>query len=292
MDNMFKVTVAPGISYPCTAPEDANFHVGDEVVIEYDRYEDCGVVERLLPESSCQSCGRNDDKHDRDGHSKPPGSKNIIGRILRHPNLKDQGRMNEKEARENSMMRTAVRKVGEHNLPMKIIGCHYTFDRKLVTFQFSAEGRVDFRELVRDLAGALHCRVELRQIGVRDEAAIVGGLGICGRTLCCNSILERFASVNVKTAKTQHLSLNPSSVSGSCGRLKCCLRYEVDWYKEAFRKLPRCNSRCNTPQGPGKILDTNAMTEKVKVLLDEAGAGIVEFDAEDIQPLKSGQNPA
>jgi cell fate regulator YaaT (PSP1 superfamily) len=283
MSTTFKVAVAPGISYPCTIEDDSGYQIGQDVIIQYDSYEDCGVIERRLSDKTEESRpkeSRNDDDKNR---NKRPTPKDVVGRIIRHPNLRDQGKMHEKEAREHSMFRTAVRKVDEHNLPMKIIGCHYTFDRKLVTFQFSAEGRVDFRELVRDLAGALHCREELRQIGVRDEAAIVGGLGICGRPLCCNKVLEKFASVNVKTAKAQHLSLNPSSVSGSCGRLKCCLRYEVDWYKEAFRRLPRNNCPCKTPDGPGKVLECNALTEKAKVRLDGENGGIAEFPVDEIE---------
>jgi cell fate regulator YaaT (PSP1 superfamily) len=276
MEKGFKIKAAPGVEYKCLAPETGNYEVGQEVIIEYDKTQDSGVIERCLNSNELPRNGGEDKKQE----SK---SGDNFGRILRHPNLRDQGRINEKGAREHSMLRTAIRKVVEHNLSMKIIGCHYTFDRKLVIFQFSAEGRIDFRNLVRDLAGALHTRVELRQIGVRDEAAIVGGLGICGRPLCCNTVLEKFAGVNVKTAKTQHLSLNPSSVSGCCGRLKCCLKYEVDWYREAFRRLPKNNSRCKTPQGTGKVIEVNALTEKIRVALDGEGDNVVEFSAADLE---------
>ncbi len=264
------------MEYKCLAPETGNYEIGQQVILEYEKNQDSGVIERELKAHEFSS-GKDENK------SCASRTDDKLGRILRHPNLRDQGRINEKGAREHSMFRTAVRKVGEHNLPMKILGCHYTFDRKLVVFQFSAEGRIDFRNLVRDLAGALHSRVELRQIGVRDEAAIVGGLGICGRPLCCNTVLDKFAGVNVKTAKTQHLSLNPNSVSGCCGRLKCCLKYEVDWYREAFRRLPKNNARCKTPQGPGKVIEVNALTEKIRVALDGDGESIVEFSVADLE---------
>jgi len=144
-----------------------------------------------------------------------------------------------------------------------------------MVFQFTAEGRVDFRELVQDLNRTFHSRVELRQIGVRDEAAIHGGLGCCGRPFCCGTFLNELSTVNVKMAKDQGLSLNPNNISGACGRLKCCLRYEAEGYREMRQGVLRNGSRCETPQGTGKVLDTNVLTGKVRVRLDE-GSGRIE----------------
>jgi cell fate regulator YaaT (PSP1 superfamily) len=170
------------------------------------------------------------------------------------------------------------------------LNSHYTFDKSLAIFQFAAENRVDFRELVRDLSGALHCRVELRQIGVRDEASIQGGLGPCGRPFCCATFLTKFQTVNVKMAKMQRLSLNPTSVSGGCGRLKCCLRYEADGYQEMFRSIPRNGSLCETPRGRGRVLDGNALTQVVRVRLEDENGLIVDFQADEVSRLSGGRD--
>ncbi len=148
-------------------------------------------------------------------------------------------------------------KIAEHGLEMKLVDVEYTFDRNKVLFYFTADGRIDFRELVKDLAAIFRTRIELRQIGVRDEAKMLGGIGPCGRILCCSSFLGDFEPVSIKMAKDQSLSLNPAKISGLCGRLMCCLKYENEMYEEAKKELPDIGKRINTPLGQGKVVGLN-----------------------------------
>ncbi len=158
-------------------------------------------------------------------------------------------------------------KIKEHDLNMFLIDCEYTFDRNKLIFYFTAEGRIDFRELVKDLASIFKTRIELRQIGVRDEAKTIGGLGPCGRKLCCSSWLGDFQPVSIKMAKDQSLSLNPTKISGICGRLMCCLKYENDIYMELRRGMPEPGEKIKTPDGLAKVVDTNILENKIRVRL-------------------------
>jgi cell fate regulator YaaT (PSP1 superfamily) len=158
-------------------------------------------------------------------------------------------------------------KVDKHGLVMKLIDVEYTFDNSKIVFYFTADGRVDFRELVKDLAGVFKMRIELRQIGVRDEAKMLGGIGSCGRALCCHSWLADFEPVSIKMAKVQNLSLNPTKISGICGRLMCCLKYENDIYMEFRKGMPEVGEKVKTPDGLGKVVDTNLLERIVKVRL-------------------------
>lgn len=159
-------------------------------------------------------------------------------------------------------------KIERHQLPMILTGVEYLLDRRRVIFYFTADGRVDFRELVKDLAATFHTRIELRQIGVRDEARMKGGLGICGRELCCCSFLRDFEPVSIKMAKEQNLSMNPGKISGACGRLLCCLKYEQDAYEDAHKRLPSKGDRVRTAQGDGVVLDVNLLKETVQLRLN------------------------
>ena len=161
------------------------------------------------------------------------------------------------------------KKIADHGLEMKLVNVSASFDGSKIIFFFTADGRVDFRELVRDLAGVFRARIELRQIGVRDEAKMVGGLGICGRPFCCSQFLDGFLPVSIKMAKTQNLSLNPTKISGTCGRLMCCLKYEQDAYEDAIKRMPKAESFVVTPDGPGNVSDINVLKETVNVRLDE-----------------------
>lgn len=161
------------------------------------------------------------------------------------------------------------KKIADHGLEMKLVNVSASFDGSKIIFFFTADGRVDFRELVRDLAGVFRARIELRQIGVRDEAKMLGGLGICGRPFCCAQFLDDFMPVSIKMAKTQSLSLNPTKISGTCGRLMCCLKYEQEAYEDALKRLPKNDSFVQTPDGPGNVSDVNVLKETVKVRLDE-----------------------
>ncbi len=162
-----------------------------------------------------------------------------------------------------------LKKIKEHNLEMNLIDVEYTFDANKILFYFTAEGRIDFRDLVKDLASVFRTRIELRQIGVRDEAKMLGGLGVCGRPFCCSSFLSEFAPVSIKMAKEQGLSLNPTKNSGTCGRLMCCLKYEQDAYDELLKITPKVGAIVNTPDGKGSVIDVNLITGKLKVDLDD-----------------------
>lgn len=161
------------------------------------------------------------------------------------------------------------KKIADHGLEMKLVNVSASFDGSKIIFFFTADGRVDFRELVRDLAGVFRARIELRQIGVRDEAKMVGGLGICGRPFCCSQFLDGFLPVSIKMAKTQSLSLNPTKISGTCGRLMCCLKYEQDAYEDAVKRMPKNESFVETPDGVGTVSQVNLLRETVKVRLDD-----------------------
>ena len=162
------------------------------------------------------------------------------------------------------------KKIADHGLEMKLVNVSASFDGSKIIFFFTADGRVDFRELVRDLAGVFRARIELRQIGVRDEAKMVGGLGICGRPFCCSQFLDGFLPVSIKMAKTQNLSLNPTKISGTCGRLMCCLKYEQNAYEDAQKRMPKQESFVQTPDGPGNVKAVDLLRETVKVSLDSA----------------------
>ena len=158
-------------------------------------------------------------------------------------------------------------KIGEHNLNMKLVDCEYTFDNNKVVFYFISDDRIDFRELVRDLATIFRTRIELRQIGVRDHAKLIGCIASCGQQCCCSRFLSEFAPVSIKMAKDQSISLNPTKISGMCGRLMCCLKYEQDGYEEAMARLPKINTFVTTEEGDGKIIDVDILTEIVKVAI-------------------------
>jgi cell fate regulator YaaT (PSP1 superfamily) len=191
--------------------------------------------------------------------------------IVRKATEEDLHKDERNAAREREAMETAAKKVVEHDLPMKLIEAQATLDRSRIVIHFSAEGRVDFRSLVRDLARALRTRVELHQVGVRDEAKMRGGLGHCGRLLCCATFLTDFDPVGIKMAKEQDISLNPQKISGVCGRLMCCLNYEYAHYREAKRCLPKVGSHIDTDQGRGKVTELNVLRNRVVINLDEGG---------------------
>ncbi|MGM0123584.1 stage 0 sporulation protein/signal peptidase-like protein YaaT [Enterococcus sp. AZ194] len=178
--------------------------------------------------------------------------------------------------------KVAKEKIRAHELEMKLIRAEYTFDRSKMIFYFTADGRVDFRELVKDLAGIFRTRIELRQIGVRDEAKILGGIGPCGRQLCCSTFLGDFIPVSIKMAKDQGLSLNPTKISGLCGRLMCCLKYENDEYEKAKKELPDYGKEIETPDGKGRVVGLNLLSRVIKVRLVGKETP-VEYDYEELK---------
>ncbi|WP_194192646.1 PSP1 domain-containing protein [Clostridium chrysemydis] len=197
--------------------------------------------------------------------------------VLRVADKSDIEKHKENKAKESEALRICEQKILEHKLDMKLIDVEYTFDNNKVIFYFTADGRVDFRELVKDLATIFKTRIELRQIGVRDEAKMIGGLGPCGRPLCCSTFLGDFASVSIKMAKEQNLSLNPTKISGICGRLMCCLNYEQSTYEDIRKRLPKVGSIVDTPDGNGEVIQNNIVKENVKVRLKRGEEEILEI---------------
>lgn len=180
-----------------------------------------------------------------------------------------------------------LKKIQEHGLTMKLIDVEYTFDNNKVIFYFTADGRVDFRDLVKDLATIFKTRIELRQIGVRDESKMLGGLGPCGRPMCCSSFLGDFASVSIKMAKEQNLSLNPTKISGICGRLMCCLNYEQSTYEDIRKRMPKVGSIVKTSEGTGEVFSNNIVKESIKVKLKKGEEEVLEeFKIDNIELIK------
>lgn len=189
--------------------------------------------------------------------------------VIRIATADDHARAKRNKEKEKDAMRICLEKIKKHNLEMKLIDTEYTFDNNKVLFYFTADGRIDFRELVKDLASVFKTRIELRQIGVRDETKIVGGVGICGRELCCHTFLSEFVPVSIKMAKEQNLSLNPTKISGVCGRLMCCLKNEEDTYEYLNSRLPGIGDRVNTDDGlKGEVQTVNVLRQLVKVIVD------------------------
>lgn len=182
-------------------------------------------------------------------------------------------------------------KIKEHDLNMFLIDCEYTFDRNKLIFYFTAEGRIDFRELVKDLASVFRTRIELRQIGVRDEVKRIGGNGVCGRELCCCTFLNNFETVSIKMAKEQNIALNPSKISGNCGRLMCCLKYEQDVYSEKLSRLPKVGALVKTESGEGTVESVEVLKEVLKVKIkDGDDYTYKKFDAKDVKVIKDSKN--
>ena len=194
-----------------------------------------------------------------------------LRKVLRAATEEDFEIIRANAEKEREALKICQQKILEHGLEMKAIDVECTFDRSKILFYFTADGRIDFRELVRDLASVFRTRIELRQVGVRDEAKLLGGLGICGRPFCCASFLDDFQPVSIKMAKEQNLSLNPTKISGTCGRLMCCLKYEQEAYEDLHKTTPSVNTIVETPDGEGTVIDVNLLRGKVKVRLDGEG---------------------
>lgn len=189
--------------------------------------------------------------------------------VIRIADENDIKTLEENKKREKSAFDICLKKIESHNLKMKLVDVEYTFDRSKILFYFTADGRVDFRELVKDLAGVFKTRIELRQIGVRDESKVLGGLGVCGRPFCCSSFLGSFQPVTIKMAKEQGLSLSPVKISGTCGRLMCCLKYEQSSYEHLLRVTPKVGAIVDTKEGRGTVIENNLLTGTLKIRLDK-----------------------
>lgn len=217
----------------------------------------------------------------------PPDDKFMpLSPVIRPATEEDIAKSAENKEKEKAAFKICEEKIAKHGLPMSLVDVEYTFDNNKIIFCFVAEGRIDFRELVKDLAGVFRTRIELRQIGVRDETKLVGALGVCGRKVCCASFLSEFAPVSVRMAKDQSLSTNPQKISGACGKLICCLNYEESTYEDAYKTLPRMGSYVKTPEGNGIVVESNVPLEKVSVRLELDGSPIKSFKKEEVSLLR------
>ena len=223
-------------------PEQSQFTVGENVIVETSNGISMGTISKARHTVSDESVVL------------------PLKRIIRRADEKDMQRLKENEKKQEAAYKICSEKVIQHKLDMKLVSVEYSFDASKITFFFTADGRVDFRELVKDLASHFHARIELRQIGVRDEAKMLGGIGICGQPYCCKRFLDDFQPVSIKMAKEQGLSLNPTKISGSCGRLMCCLKYEQDSYEYLMKITPPVGATVKSPEGVGTVIDANLIT--------------------------------
>lgn len=248
------------------APGKFDVHVGDKVIVETARGVEIGSVVNGVQEID-------------DGKIVQP-----LKPVIRIATQEDRRKETKNREREKEAFAICLEKIRKHGLDMKLIDAEYTFDNNKVLFYFTADGRIDFRELVKDLAGVFRTRIELRQIGVRDETKIRGGLGICGRTLCCHTYLTEFAPVSIRMAKEQNLSLNPTKISGVCGRLMCCLTNEEETYEELNSHLPSVGDYVTTPERlKGEVHSVNVLRQLVKVVVD------LDNDEKEIREYKVGE---
>lgn len=248
-------------------PEKLDIHEGDHVIVETARGVECGEVcfsKREINESELTS------------PLKP---------VIRIATERDYRIIEQNKVKEQEAFKICEERIAFHGLKMSLVDVECTFDNNKLLFYFTAENRVDFRELVKDLAGIFRTRIELRQIGVRDEAKMLGGLGICGQPFCCARFLGEFQPVSIKMAKEQGLSLNPTKISGTCGRLMCCLKYEQDSYEELLRTTPKVGAIVKTPDGKGVVEDVNLLTGKLRVKHDGTES-VNTFDKNDITVIK------
>ncbi len=253
-------------------PGEETLKKGDKVIVETARGIECGEVameNRDVAEESII---------------------HPLKKMIRKANEADLKKVEQNEKLEKNAFEICLKKIADHKLEMKLVDVEYTFDNNKILFYFTADGRVDFRELVKDLASVFRTRIELRQIGVRDEAKMLGGLGICGKPFCCSTFLGEFQPVSIKMAKEQGLSLNPVKISGTCGRLMCCLKYEQAAYTDLLKTTPKVGAIVTTPEGKGVVVDQNLLTGMLKVRMDRAPeAAPMTFHAKEVRVVKDAQ---
>ena len=258
------------------SPENIQFEVGNGVIVETARGVEFGTV---------SIANREVDEKDIVGELKP---------VIRKATDADVEKYHENLARKPKAMKDASERILKHNLDMKLVDVDFTFDNSKVIFYFTSEGRVDFRELVKDLASLFKVRIELRQIGIRDECKLKGGLGPCGRPCCCNSYMGDFERVSIKMAKNQGLSLNPTKISGLCGRLMCCLKFEDEYYAETLKFMPKIGSEVSTPDGNGVVESSDILrrTAKVRVTNANGDVEVKEYSVDAIKKTGGKEQPA
>jgi cell fate regulator YaaT (PSP1 superfamily) len=249
-------------------PQDMQFCVGDHVIVSTARGDEYGYVVQA---------------------NKAVNTSDLVlplRQVLRMVTREDIARHERNQKIEEEAMQVFPKKAAQHGLEMKLVDVECAFDNSKLIFYFTAEGRVDFRELVKDLASVFRTRIDLRQIGIRDEAKMLGGIGSCGRPFCCSTFLTDFGQVSIKMAKEQNFSLNSAKISGCCGRLMCCLRYEHEVYEEAQKTMPRIGAAVMTDQGPGVVVETRPLTQTVKVKLDDKQEAPRVFECSQITPIR------
>lgn len=253
-------------------PSGSVLKLGDKVIVETARGVECGSVAIENKEVSDKTITH------------------PLKKIIRPATAQDLKRLEDNKRKEERAFKICVKKIEEQKLDMKLVNVEYTFDNKKILFHFTADGRVDFRNLVKELASVFHTRIELRQIGVRDEAKMLGGIGICGRPFCCNSYMGEFHPVTIRMAKEQGLSLNPVKISGTCGRLMCCLKYEQAAYTDLLKTVPKEGATVMTPNGEGTVIETNLISKVLKVKLKKSpDAAPLTIKADDVKVLRDGQ---
>ena len=253
-------------------PKGLKIKQGDKVIVETSQGEEYGEV--VIPNRKVE-----DDK-----------ILTPLKKVIRIANYRDHKHYNDCKKIEKDAFNICQKKIKEHKLDMNLIDVEYKFDNSKILFYFTADGRVDFRDLVKDLASIYKIRIELRQIGVRDEVKRIGGNGVCGRELCCCTFLSDFEAVSIKMAKDQNVSLNPSKISGNCGRLMCCLKYEDEAYQEKLKKLPRLGAIVKTQDGEGEIDNIEILKERVRVKIkDGDGYLYKKYDVKDISVIKDAE---
>ncbi len=254
-------------------PRDTELKQGDEVIVETARGMEYGVVAHEVKEIP-------------DDEVIQP-----LREVVRAATDADREQLKKNKEKEREAFLICEEKIAAHKLEMKLVDVEYTFDSNKILFYFTADGRIDFRELVKDLASVFRTRIELRQIGIRDEAKMLGGIGICGRGLCCSTFLEGFHPVSIKMAKEQGLSLNPTKISGNCGRLMCCLKYEQNCYDELAKITPSAGAIVMTPDGKGVVHSVLMLKGIITVRLDnETDGELSQYNLKDIKILKNGRN--
>lgn len=253
-------------------PDNNKLNVGDMVIVETARGIECGEVTIANREIE---------------------DENIVHplkKLIRKATKEDLECLKENKEKEKQAFDICLAKIEEHGLDMKLVDVEYTFDNNKVLFYFTSDGRVDFRALVKDLAAIFRTRIELRQIGVRDEAKMIGGLGVCGRPFCCGTFLGEFQPVSIKMAKEQGLSLSPVKISGTCGRLMCCLKYEQEAYTDLLKTTPKIGAIVNTPEGKGVVIDQNLLTGWLKVQMNRSPeAAPMVFNVSQVKVIKDAQ---
>ena len=253
-------------------PDNNKLKLNDTVIVETSRGVECGKVAI-------------ENKEVPDEEIVHP-----LKKLIRKATKEDLKRLEENHRKEKEALKICEQKVADHGLEMKLVDVEYTFDNSKILFYFTADGRVDFRALVKDLASIFRTRIELRQIGVRDESKMLGGLGVCGRPFCCSSFLGEFHPVSIKMAKEQGLSLSPTKISGTCGRLMCCLKYEQEAYTDLLKHTPKVGAIVKTPYGRGLVVETNLLTRTLKVKMDNTpdDAAPQTFKVKEVRVVKDG----